>query len=377
MSGTLAALLSAIFMAISIYLGSHFLVEPETSSLKRMTLEFYDSVYSKSQNHSEKGAVGFGYTGCKDIKVNTFDFLDKLNIPFIPHEKTHIVTIQDFVQTFASFFTAGASSEIFMQSKENFELLLSKMEGLPNVTTFGGNAPHMALRAAYENFSAVLVADIGQEEAQTIKALDVNSKIRFALVDEDRKSSDVHLIFEYPAAEYRGLKAPKGNKFYLNHDTISPQLRALDKYLNVVRELNVTKHALSGFHLIQELPKARIAELLNRTRTQWTSLRERGAQTIHAEMGAFQEQDVYRTMLENVLLEADSLGINEQEVLVLHAFVRDEKFRTLASPHSKPSLLLQKIFDIIEYLDKKKATLSRLHVHAKTMHHLCYRGNPN
>jgi hypothetical protein len=99
----------------------------------------------KAQSKLKNGAIGFGYTGCKDITVNTFDLLDKLNVDFKAEEKTRVVGIKDFVETFASFFRAGASSEVFMESKEEFELLLSKMADLHKVTTFGGNAPHMAL----------------------------------------------------------------------------------------------------------------------------------------------------------------------------------------------------------------------------------------
>jgi len=362
-------------IGLLIYFSKKLFNEPQSSTFKKITLDFYNSIYLKAQNRLKDSAIGFGYTGCKDITVNTFDLLDKLNIPFKPREKTHIVTIKDFVETFASFFRAGASSEVFMESKEDFELLLLKMADLHKVITFGGNAPHMALRASYENFNAVLVADIGQEEINTLKSLDVNKKIHFVPVDESRETSDIHLIFEYPAKEYKGIKAPKANKFYLNHDTISPQLLAMDKYLDIVTKLNVNKHAFSGFHLIQKLPANKAIKLISKVRGQWDLLRRRDKQTIHMEIGAFQDPEIYEAVIENLLLRADSVGINEQEVLILHTLLKKKTFKTLAAPFSDPSSVLQKVFEIIDILEEKKAVLSRFHIHAKLLHHLCYRGN--
>eukprot|EP00826_Nyctotherus_ovalis_P059557 TRINITY_DN8293_c0_g1_i15.p1 TRINITY_DN8293_c0_g1~~TRINITY_DN8293_c0_g1_i15.p1 ORF type:complete len:386 (-),score=116.76 TRINITY_DN8293_c0_g1_i15:53-1210(-) len=361
-----------LFLSSLIFLFNKFL-QSKALTLKRKTVELYTSIYERAQKEEKGEAIGFGYTGCKDITVDAFDLFDKLDVSFVPRENTRIVTVQDFAETFASFFSVGASTELFMESKENFDYLLSKVAALPKSTTFGGNAPHMALRAAYENFDAVVIADIGQEEVSTIKALDSLSKIRFVAVNEGRETSDVHLIFEYPPVEYKGVKAPKANKFYLNHDTISPKLPALDKYLSAAVELNLSKHALSGFHLIQKLPAGDSIELLHRVRTQWEQLRKRGKQTIHMEMGAFQNPKVYQAVIENLLLRADSVGINEQEILVLHAFLKERDFRTLAVPFSDPSLLLTKVFEILEILEERKATLSRFHIHAKSMHHLCYR----
>lgn len=375
MPGILSAIISITFIAVSIYLGSNYLTEPDTSTLKNSMLTFYKSVYERAKGKDKGGVIGFGYTGCKDISVNTFYFLDRLEVKFAAQEKTQIITIQDFVETFASFFSVGASTEIFMENEENFEELISKIGRACDEKTFGGNAPHMALRAAKENYNAVLVADIGQDEIKTIKELDTDSKIHIVPVNETRNASDIHLIFEYPATRYKGIISPKGNKFYLNHDTISSKLLALDKYLEVADKFNVTKHALSGFHLIQKLPVEEGLGLIGKVLDQWNALRLRGPQTIHMEMGAFQKSIFYQSVIEKLLTKADSLGINEQEILILHTFLKENAFKTLTIPYSDSSLLLQKLFDIIEILEQKKATLSRLHIHEKSMHHLCYRGN--
>jgi ADP-dependent phosphofructokinase/glucokinase len=159
-------------------------------------------------------------------------------------------------------------------------------------------------------------------------------------MNEGRETSDIHLIFEYPAREYKGIKAPKANKFYVNHDIISPQLLAMDKYLDTVVRWNVNKHALSGFHLIQKLPADEAIKLIGRIRNQWDSLRRRGNQTIHMEIGTFQDPEVYQAVIENLLLRADSVGINEQEVLILHALLKRKTFKTLAAPFMDPSVVL-------------------------------------
>jgi len=375
MPGISAVIVSIVFMALSIFIGSHFLTEPDTSIFKKSALRFYNSIYEKLQKKNKEGIVGFGYTGCRDLSVDTLSFIEKLGYTFTPQEKTRIITIQDFVETFASFFSLGASTEIFMESEMYFNGLISKMEGLPNTTTFGGNAPHMALRATKESYKAILVADIGKEEINTIKSLDENSMMVIVPVNETREHSDIHLIFEYPATNYKGVKSPKSNKFYLNHDTISPKLLAVDKYLEVAQYYNVSKHAFSGFHLIQKLPLEEALQLLGKVQAQWDMLRKRGSQTIHIEMGAFQNVDLYKAVIEGLIIKADSLGINELEALILHELLKEKAFKTLIGPCSDVNILLKKIFEIIEIIEKNKATLSRLHIHARSMHHLCYRGN--
>eukprot|EP01022_Parablepharisma_sp_SALTPOND_P023259 TRINITY_DN4865_c5_g1_i1.p1 TRINITY_DN4865_c5_g1~~TRINITY_DN4865_c5_g1_i1.p1 ORF type:complete len:504 (+),score=49.64 TRINITY_DN4865_c5_g1_i1:163-1674(+) len=374
MKYTLKALVAIIFMASSIILGHLFLREPETFLLKRQIIDYYLSVYQAARNRPRNCTIAFGYTGCEDRKVDALELISKLNASFTSNQKSRLLTLQDFVETFAFYYKAGAATELFMENKQTFDELLSIVKNLPYHSTFGGHAPHMALRAANENCNAVLVARIGEQEVQEIKRLDQNSKITFVGNTNGGSDSDIHLIFEYPAGKYRNISSPRANRFYLNHDVWSANLSTLEEYTSAVTKMQVKRHAVAGFQMTQTLSTEKALQRLESVSKQWEKLRANDPQTIHLELAAFTNYQLYDMFVNSLVVNADSLGANEQETQALHQFLKHKILPSVANPYPKVEDMLTQLYEIIEELEKRNSTINRIHAHGVSEHYLCYKG---
>jgi len=375
MKSVFKIIMGILFMTGSVILGNFFLKEPEFSLIRRQLVDYYLSVYNSAKNKPHNCTIAFGYTGCQDRKIDALELIGKLNASFTPKEKMRLLTIQDFVSTFAFYFQNGAASEYFMANQESFDQILEISSGLKYQTTFGGHAPHMALRAAKELCNAVLVAQIGETEINEITNLDTNKKITFVGATENNQQSDIHLIFEYPANSFENITSPRANRFYLNRDVQSANLSSLENYKNAVISLNVTKHAVAGFQMTQTLETENAILRIEAVQKQWEFLRKIQPQTIHMELAAFSNSKIYEKTVESLVQNADSLGVNEQEIQTLHKYLKMNKlFVAIGNPYLKIEEMLIQIYDIIEELDKRNSYVTRIHTHGISEHYVCYKG---
>ena len=89
-----------------------------------------------------------------------------------------------------------------------------------------------------------------------------------------------------------------------------------------MQSLGVHKHAVAGFQLSQTLGAEKAAKRLKEVKEQWDAIRAKGRENIHVELAAFSDRPVYEQFVKNLVLNADSLGANEQEMQTLHAFLK-------------------------------------------------------
>ncbi len=204
-----------VFLICSLILGQLFLNESDTAVLRSDIIDYYNSLYKTAHARKKNEAIGFGYTGCQDRKYDAIQLISRLNRSFVPRLSPKLSTLQDLVETFAFYFREGAATELFMESREAFEELINiaKGLGLPTQTTFGGHAPHMALRASKEGCKAILVAGLGEQEKQTLRKLDGNSLITVSAQQNSSAESDVHLILEYSAGTFANVSSPRANRY--------------------------------------------------------------------------------------------------------------------------------------------------------------------
>ena len=374
MRSILKVFLAIVSLVCALTLAQYFIREPEISLLKRLVIDYYTKAYQTAKNRPRNCTIAFGYTGCQDRKLDALELISKLNVSFTPNQKAHLLTIQDFVGTFAFYFKNGAATELFMENKESFNELISLANELKYESRFGGHAPHMALRAANENCDAVLIARIGEQEVQIIKGLDVNSKITFVGNADSGSDSDIHLIFEYSARRHENVTSPRANRFYLNHDVYSANLSTLEEYQSTVKRMGINKHAVAGFQMTQTLPTDKAIERLEAVKNQWQELRKDGPQNIHVELAAFSNSQIYEKVIQDLLLNTDSIGMNEQEAQTLIKFLKEKHLLTVANPYPKMEDMQTYLFEIIDEMTKRNSTASRIHAHGVAEHFLCYKG---
>lgn len=202
----------------------------------------------------------------------------------------------------------------------------------------------MALRAAKENCDAVLIAGIGKDEETLLKKLDINNKITYSRNTEDSGQSDIHLILEYGTQTYNNISAPRANRFYANHDARSANLSTLEHYHSATKEMGITKHILAGFQLMQALGSEKAIKRMSDVKKCWEKMREEEKNgpknLIHVEFAAFANKDIYSYFVNNIAIKADSLGLNEQEIQILHTFLTTSVYSKIIITNSNFQQLL-------------------------------------
>ena len=108
----------------------------------------------------------------------------------------------------------------------------------------------------------------------------------------------------------------------MNHDVRSASLSTLEHYHKTTSELKIRKHAVAGFQIAQLLGADVGRERFKEVRKQWTKMRNEAKQNVHAELAAFSNKDLYKHFVNDIVLQADSLGVNEQELQTLHNYLR-------------------------------------------------------
>ena len=86
--------------------------------------------------------------------------------------------------------------------------------------------------------------------------------------------------------------------------------------------LGVNKHAVAGFQLTQSLGVDKAKSRLTDVRLKWEEIRAKEPQSIHVELVTFSNREIYEHFVKNLILNADSLGTNEQEMQTLHSYLK-------------------------------------------------------
>ncbi len=150
-----------------------------------------------------------------------------------------------------------------------------------------------------------------------------------------------------------------------------------------MRGLGVHKHAVAGFQLSQTLGPERAGKRLKEVAAQWEAMRAGGRENIHVELATFSDQTIYEQFVDTLLFRADSLGANEQELQTLHTYLKYnvmrlkeplQSFKVVANPYPSVNSVLSQLFYIIDEVQKRNGTVSRIHAHGVAEHYLLYKG---
>lgn len=154
--------------------------------------------------------------------------------------------MEEVSETFAYFFQEGAASEIYVLDEVIFEKLVQTAK---KTTTkpgaLGGNAAMMAQRAHFEGCEILLGAEMNHHFYHH----NFNGSIK--LVHPPQEIQDIHLVLDYSEDDVWGdLRAPRTNRFYMNHDIINTNLTILEDFHARLQEFRPDMLVISGFQLL-------------------------------------------------------------------------------------------------------------------------------
>eukprot|EP00644_Phytophthora_capsici_P009056 jgi/Phyca11/532586/estExt2_fgenesh1_pg.C_PHYCAscaffold_60118 len=304
------------------------------------------------------------------------------------HER--IGSLKELQESFSYYFSSGAAAEQSMLSPEQFREVVALADALPGVKRkVGGNAAVMAERASAEGCVVLLGAAIGKD----MKPYFVDPKIQLVGHLEEHQHDDVHLVLEYASGdEFRGHKSPRANRYYLNHDVHNARLSVLEEFEQSLDAFKPDLVVFGGLQLMEVETDER--ERLTRLKALSEVLQNLFlSQTpTHYEFAAVSDFSLFDDTVQLVLPWVDSVGLNEQELYILHHFLISGEEGTATTSRPTVAEVSSQLHDVIQFASKAKknfqssgqdkakdgnkeslalAQLSRIHFHTLQFHIVC------
>ncbi|GAB9468172.1 Adp-dependent glucokinase-like [Globisporangium polare] len=305
------------------------------------------------------------------------------------HER--ISSLRDLQESFAFYFANGAAAEQSMSSPEQFREIVKFANEISGVKhKVGGNAATMADRAAVEGCDVLLGAAIGKEMRKHF-----NANIQLVGHLEDHEHEDVHLVLEYSKGdEFRAHVTPRANRYYLNHDIYNARLSVLEEFEQALDEFSPDLVVFGGLQLMEvetdeERRLARLTKLSEVLQNLWLK-----QVPSHYEFAAVSDFSLFDDTVRLVLPWVDSIGLNEQELYILHHYLVTGEEGTATNSRPTVAQISEQIHDVIQFASRAQkafqnngrerhqgakakneqlalAQLSRIHFHTLQFHIMC------
>lgn len=179
--------------------------------------------------------------------------------------------------------------------------------------------------------------------------------------EQDIAPLEQHIIFEYDKGDrLRGISAPRNNRVILNNGSVPFQ--CLDASVKAIESASASVIVLSGYHTLDNIPVVNrsvmvdkyVSDFINRLPS---SSAKNGA-NIHIEMASMAyENGAGDDMMKIIKSGADSLGMNEQELLYIARVLQINITSDVLMHPNKTVSLAMKIFDTI-YAKQSVSNLS-------------------
>ena len=273
--------------------------------------------------------VAVGYGACRDLFVSGAFIMANHSFPEEPAHFLDVGSMDELWRMYAYFFTAGAAAERFVSDPELFQALVARGEAeAGHRWELGGNAPVMAARFAREGAEVLLAAKLSPGLAGWLPR---GVRVAGGQIATD----DVHLIMEYKREEAWGqVKAPRANRFIVHHDLNNPLVSSLEEFEAAVPGFLPDLLVVGGLQMMDNFPfkeGERLARILA-IRRQMAAMPEEVR--IHFEMASFVDSSLLEELVEHVIPQADSLGMNEQELPNLHSLLTTGEVSVMADSGS-------------------------------------------
>ncbi|XP_077479843.1 ADP-dependent glucokinase [Stigmatopora argus] len=318
-----------------------------------------------------KVAIGFG--GCVDLLVDGVTLLNKMGLAPAdqPLHHDYIKNAEQLSQSFAYFFAPGAAAERFVLNETLFSELVEVSRDLPgNRWSIGGNAPVMAGRMATEGCDVLLGGSFSSDFADVLSQ---HITVAGNVVEEP----DIHLILEYPSgATWGQYSSRRANRYIVHSDDHNPYLASMEEFAKKLKDFNPDLLVVGGLQMMDHFPfqsgersalLSRLAEVLS------TSSPALG---VHFEMASFVEESIMQDLLQYVIPQADSLGMNEQELPNLLSLLKGSSIAVLSDPNPRVATVLDQMREVYRMVNRRHKDaaaqgngrtrgrpLTRLHVH--------------
>ncbi|XP_066554014.1 ADP-dependent glucokinase [Amia ocellicauda] len=310
--------------------------------------------------HRRRVAIGFG--GCVDIIVDGVSLLNKVGIrpSGSPLHHDYIESIEQMSQSFAYFFSPGAASERFVANDTLFRELVEASRELPgNRWAVGGNAAVMANRLAQEGCDVLLGGSFSPDFKDVLSP-------GITVAGNTVEEPDIHLILEYPSgAQWGEYTARRANRYIVHSDDHNPFLDSMEDFEEQLQDFRPDLLVVGGLQMMDNYP-FKEGEREARLHSLGRLMEAAGQETsVHFEMASFVDRGLLAELLGKVVPQADSLGMNEQELPNLLSLLKEGNVTLLSDPNPRVATVLDQMRELYRLLNAgpRDRRLTRLHVH--------------
>uniref|UniRef100_H3GDX2 ADP-dependent glucokinase n=1 Tax=Phytophthora ramorum TaxID=164328 RepID=H3GDX2_PHYRM len=339
-------------------------------------VELMQSVQAVERQHLQKKKEGFNKGG------KTSDGLIKRH-----HER--IGSLKELQESFAYYFSSGAAAEQSTLTPEQFREVVALADALPGVNRkVGGNAATMAERASAEGCIVLLGAAIGKQ----MKPYFRDPRIQLVGHLEEHQHEDVHLVLEYASGDaFRGHTSPRANRYYLNHDVHNARLSVLEEFEQSLEAFKPDLVVFGGLQLMEVETDERGRLMRLKALSEVLQNLFLAQTPTHYEFAAVSDFSLFDDTVRLVLPWVDSIGLNEQELFILHHYLVTGEEGTATTSRPTVAEISAQLHDVIQFASKAKknfqtsgedkdedkqevlalAQLSRIHFHTLQFHIVC------
>lgn len=305
-------------------------------------------------NARPRVAIGFG--GCVDLIVDGVALLNKMGLPPTdqPLHHDYIENQEQLAQSFAYFFAPGAASERFVINDTLFHELVEVSRELPgNRWSVGGNAPVMAGRMATEGCDVLLGGSFSPDFRDVLSQ-------HITVAGNEVEEPDIHLILEYPSgASWGRYTSRRANRYIVHSDDHNPYLASMEDFEQKLQNFHPDLLVVGGLQMMDSFPfqQGERESLLSHLSRLLSSSSPRTG--VHFEMASFVDEDLMADLLELVVPQADSLGMNEQELPNLLSLLRGSNVTVLSDPNPRVATVLDQMRDLYRILNQRHRDANR------------------
>jgi len=317
-------------------------------------------IQEKSVDAKQQVKIAVGYGACKDLFVDAKNVIGNLRPKGSLKNFNEINSMDELLEMFGYFFEHGAAAERFCPNDELFEKLVETAYNVKDHrVALGGNAPVMGRRFALEGANVLLAAKMS-------KPFKDNTHESIKVTGEDIKDDDIHLILEYKRNEiWSDLQTPRANRFIVHSDRNNPTLSSVEGFEAPLEDFKPDLLVVSGLQMMDNYPfaqgerQARLKKVMNQMQAQSLTKTR-----IHFEMASFVDDALLQELTEFVIPNADSLGMNEQELPNLLSMLLHGNISVVSDSNPRTAVTLDQMRDVYKVLSgNPERPLTRLHLH--------------
>ncbi|XP_076443338.1 ADP-dependent glucokinase-like [Babylonia areolata] len=306
-----------------------------------------------------------------DLIVSGVELLKKLMLaPGKEENHNSLTSLSDLQETFSFFFSKGRAAERIVTDPAVYKQIVKTVFDLEHVEQhIGGNAALMAMIIS-SLFPEAKVQFVGPVGPILQSLMPVNVSVpASSLMEQD----EFHLIMEYKVGEEWGaVQAPVANRFICSHDESNLAMTMAETFFASLPTFDPDLVVLSGLHMLEGLPPDHFQARIDVLASGLTQLGP--GVPVHLEFASMANAGCMKSILEKVLPQITSLGLNEQELAFTSQAMGGRHSEQLNQWEGQPPIHI--MGDLVHWLldtfgqssSRPHSRLTRVHFHSLTFH---------